>query len=82
MSAVSDAKRRGNVTLAEPVLIDPDEPIEVDLYVCEACRKMGIKTVGRLPQGRGSRYHAMCTGPPGHDHKQAAMKPLPFREAA
>ncbi len=59
---------------------DPEEPLEVQLYVCEKCRGLGIQTVGKLPQGRGSRYHAMCTGPPGHDHKQAAMKPRRFRE--
>ncbi len=81
MSAASDTKRRGNTTIAEPIMLEnPDDPLEVELYVCESCRKMSIKTVGKLPQGRGSRYHAMCTGPPGHDHKQAAMKPKPFRE--
>ncbi len=81
MSAASDTKRRGNTTIAEPVMLEnPDDPLEVELYVCEVCRKKGIKTVGKLPSGRGSKYHAACTGPPAHDHKQAYMKPKRFRE--
>ena len=51
------------------------KPLEVDLYVCPVC-----KLVGKLPQGRGSKYHAACTGPTGNDHKQAFMKPRRFRE--
>lgn len=80
MSAVSDLKRKGNTTIAKPILIDSDDPLEVDLYVCETCREMGVQTVGKLPSGRGSKYHAACTGPVGHDHKQAFMKPRRFRE--
>ena len=54
------------------------KPIEVELYVCEECLKHGIETVGKLPQGRGSKYAAMCTGPVGHDHKQKRMTLMPF----
>ena len=57
-----------------------DKPIEVELYVCETCLEHGIETVGKLPQGRGSKYAAMCTGPVGHEHKQRAMKTRRFRE--
>ncbi len=67
--------------LRAPIMLEnPDDPIDVELYVCEKCRELGVKTVGKLPQGRGSRYHAMCTGPVGVDHKQVAMKPHRFRE--
>ncbi len=80
MSAVSDTKRKGNATLADPILIDPEDPLEVELYVCETCRENGVWRVGKLPQGRGSKYHAACTGPVGRPHKQKFMQPRPFRE--
>ncbi len=80
MGAVSDTKRRGNATLPESIPIDPDQPIDVDLYVCEVCRKNGVKTVGKLPQNRSTKYAAACTGPADRPHKQAWMQPRPFLE--
>lgn len=50
-------------------------PLEVELFVCPDCL-----LVGKLPQGRGSKYAAMCVGPPGADHKQRKMQPRRFRE--
>jgi len=60
--------------------VNDRKPIEVELYVCDACEELGIETVGKLPQGRGSKYHAACTGPIGHEHKQKFMHPRRFRE--
>lgn len=56
------------------------KPLEVELYVCEECRRNGIPTVGRLPENRGGRYKGMCTGPIGHEHPKRAMQLRPFRE--
>ncbi len=80
MGDVTTTGRTGNHYANGMGEIDPEAPIDVDLYVCETCRQNGRKMVGKLPQGRGTKYNAACTGPADAPHKQTFMKPKPFRE--
>ena len=53
------------------------DPIRVKLPVCPVCKATGL-----LPEGRGGRYKASCTGPSGDDHKLAKMVWTPFVQEA